>query len=171
MKRRRAFTLIETMVALLLTAILFFYLHGVLDTLRKNHRRYETVADTMVRTAFLHRLFLNDLSQARSHPHIVHEAGYDRIDFRTDHTLYGLSMPWVHYFISEKDRALIRIEAVRPIDFARGSHISAQVAFFADRLALGCTTLRFRMDENGVDAMVRCDGMDSLLISAWRGKP
>ncbi len=168
---KRAFTLIEMMIALFLTAMVFTYLYAVLDNVKKEHLRYERSVARITDAQKIYDLMIHDLSQIRSPVRIIHEAGYDRISFFTAHSVYGIARPWVHYFVSRKEDALIRIESTVPIDFLRTSYIGdAQgTYFFADRLAKGCDSLRFSVVGSKTHMMLKCTGIEPIVATLYVG--
>ncbi|WP_457595748.1 prepilin-type N-terminal cleavage/methylation domain-containing protein [Hydrogenimonas sp.] len=169
--RRRAFTLVEMLVALLLTALVFTYLYATLDSVRGDHGRYERSVARVEASQRITSLLMQDLTQLRSPLEIVHEAGYDRIAFTTAHSIYGIARPWVHYYVSANGEALVRIESTAPIDFFRSDYVGDVngTYFFADRLAEGCSSLRFSVTGPRVDLMVRCHGIEPVLATFYKG--
>lgn len=167
---RSAFTLIEMLIALFLTAVLFFYLYATLDQVKKDHSHYLSGIKTLQNTQRIYDILAHDLTEIRGPLRIVHEAGYDRIDMITDHSLYSIPRPWIHWFVSQKDHALIRIEATAPIDFLHKNYLqSGGAAFFADRFALGCDSLRFTLSEGSVNLMIRCKEIEPILSRVFVG--
>ncbi len=172
MKRRArsAFTLIEMLIALFLTAVLFVYLYGTLDQVKKDHTRYLSGIKTLQNSQRIYDILVHDLTEIRGPLHIVHEAGYDRIDMITDHSVYDIPRPWVHWFVSQKDHALIRIEATAPIDFLHKNYLqNGGAAFFADRFAQGCDSLRFTLSTGSVNMMIRCRKIEPILSRIFVG--
>ena len=168
---RRAFTLVEMLISLLLTAMVFTYLYATLDGVRDSHARYAASVKSVVSSQRIYETLTLDLSEVRGDIEIVHEAGYDRIDFFTDHSLYDIPRPWVHYYISRKEQALIRIESTLPIDFFRTDYIGDAngTYFYADRLATGCSSLRFTQAGPRVHLMLRCAGIEPIVATLYKG--
>jgi prepilin-type N-terminal cleavage/methylation domain-containing protein len=168
---KRAFTLLEMLISVLLTAILFTYLYSVLNGVRDSHRRYEASAKSVTLAQTIFSQLTQDITQLRSPLSIIHEAGYDRFSLTTDHSIYGIARPWVHYYISQKDHALIRIEATAPIDFFHSNYIGDQNGsyFFADKLAEECTSLRISNHQAHVDLMVQCKTITPIVMRLYKG--
>ena len=168
---RTAFTLIEMLIAILLTALVFTYLYATLDTVRNDNGRYRQSVAEVTHAQRIYGLLSQDLTQLRSPVRIVHEAGFDRIDFTTDHSLYGIPRPWVHWYVSRNENALIRLESTLPIDFQRSDYIgdSNGTYFFADRLAVGCGSLRFSANGSRIDTLVRCRDASPVVMTLYKG--
>ncbi|MCF6201079.1 MAG: prepilin-type N-terminal cleavage/methylation domain-containing protein [Hydrogenimonas sp.] len=168
---RRGFTLVEMLVSILLTAILFAYLYGTLDNLKNSHDRYSDSTAKIESAQMIFSLLYRDLTQLKKRASIVHEAGFDRISFTTKNSLYGIARPWVFYYISAKENALIRVEATKPVDFFGGYYVNDAngTYFFADKLATGCES--FRVAERGerIDLMVRCKKMAPIAATLYKG--
>ncbi|WP_456451265.1 PulJ/GspJ family protein [Hydrogenimonas sp.] len=171
MRRRAAFTLVEMLISLLLTALVFTYLYATLDEVRGSHGRYTRSVQSVTQSQRVYDLMTLDLTQLRGPVEIVHEAGYDRIAFFTDHTLYGIPRPWVHYYVSRKDEALVRIESTAPIDFFRADYVGDAngTYFFADLLATRCTSLRFTAAGSRLHFMLRCADITPLVATLYKG--
>jgi prepilin-type N-terminal cleavage/methylation domain-containing protein len=167
----RAFTLIEMLIAILLTAIVFTYLYATLNNVRANHGRYEKAVEGVSDAERIFSMLQADLTQSRDAPQIVHEAGFDRFSVTTAHSVYGIARPWVHYYISRKDLALIRVEADRPIDFSRSGYIGDinGTYLFVDRLAEGCSSLRISTNGSKLDLLLRCRQIPPIVISLYKG--
>ena len=168
---RGAFTLIEMLIAILLTAIVFTYLYATLDDVRASHRHYEKAVGGVTASQRIFSGLEADLTQLRAPLQIVHEAGYDRFSVITAHSLYGIARPWVHYYISKKEHALIRVEANMPIDFSRSGYIgdSNGTYFFADKLATGCSSLRITANGARLDLLLRCRSISPIVMSVYKG--
>ncbi|WP_300363899.1 prepilin-type N-terminal cleavage/methylation domain-containing protein [Hydrogenimonas sp.] len=171
MMRARGFTLVEMLISILLTAIVFTYLYATLDSVRGDHTRYTQSVESVTGSQRIYTLLMQDITQMRSPVEIVHEAGYDRIAFKTDHTVYGIPRPWVHYFISRNEEALIRIESTAPVDFFRSNYIGDTngTYLFADRLATGCSSLRFTLSGSRINMLIRCKGTTPIVATLYKG--
>jgi prepilin-type N-terminal cleavage/methylation domain-containing protein len=168
---KSAFTLVEMLISILLTAIVFTYLYATLDSVRADHARYTRSVESVTDSQRIYSLLLQDITQMRSPAEIVHEAGYDRIAFETDHSVYGIARPWVHYYISRNEEALIRIESTAPIDFFRSNYIGDTngTYFFADRLADGCSSLRFTLSGSRINMLVKCRATTPIVAVFYKG--
>ncbi len=167
---RSAFTLIEMLIALFLTAVLFLYLYGTLDQVKKDHAHDLKHIDTVKKSQSIYDILSHDLTEIRGPLRIVHEAGYDRVDFLGDHSLYGIARPWIHWYVSQKDHALIRIEATAPIDFLHENYLeSGGVTFFADRFASDCASFRLTRKASLLNLLIRCRDIEPILSTLYIG--
>jgi len=167
---KRGFTLVEMLISVVLTAILFTYLYATLNDLRRGHGRYKASAEAVTGGQRIFSLLSRDLTQLREPPRIVHEAGYDRLSLTTENSIYGIARPWVHYFVSSNERALIRIEATKPIDFSLNYIGDANgTYFFADRLAEGCDSFRISERSGRTDLLLRCEKIAPIAMTLYKG--
>jgi prepilin-type N-terminal cleavage/methylation domain-containing protein len=168
---KSAFTLVEMLVSILLTALVFTYLYATLDGIRESHGRYGRAIEDVTRSQRIYSLMTQDLSQVRGPVHIVHEAGYDRIDFLTAHSVYGIARPWVHYYISGRDEALIRIESTLPIDFFGANYVGDAngTYFYADNLARKCGSLRFTATGSRINFLLECQNVTPIVATLYKG--
>ncbi len=168
---KRAFTLVEMLISIMLTAIVFTYIYATLNDVKKSQARYMESADTVTSGQKIFSLLSKDLTQLRKPPKIVHEAGFDRISFTTDNTVYGIARPWVHYYISSNSRALIRIEATAPIDFFNTNYIGDAngTYFFADKLAEGCDSFRAAERGGRMDIILKCENVAPIAMTLYKG--
>lgn len=159
------------LISILLTAVVFTYLYATLNSVRDNHARYTRSVRKVTNSQRIYAMLLQDISQMRSPVQIVHEAGYDRLSLKTDHTVYGIPRPWVHYYISRNKEALIRIEATSSIDFFRSNYIgdTKGTYFFADKLAEGCSSLRFTLSGPRINMLLRCQDISPIVAVLYKG--
>ncbi|WP_456402877.1 PulJ/GspJ family protein [Hydrogenimonas sp.] len=167
---KRGFTLVEMLISIMLTAIVFTYLYATLNDVKKGHERYKTSAEAVTGGQRIFSLLSKDLTQLREPPQIIHGAGYDRLSLTTENSIYGVARPWVHYFVSSNAHALIRIEATRPIDFSLNYVGDANgTYFFADRLAEGCDSFRISERAGRTDLLLRCEKIAPIAMTLYKG--
>ncbi len=168
---KRAFTLVEMLISIMLTAIVFTYIYAALNDLKKSQTRYMKSAETVTSAQKIFSLLSKDFTQLRGVADIVHEAGYDRVSLTTDNTLYGIARPWIHYYISSKSRALIRVESTAPIDFFTANYIGDAngTYFFADKLAEGCDSFRAAQRADRVEIFLKCENIAPIALTLYKG--
>ncbi len=168
---RVAFTLIEMLISIVLTAIVFTYIYATLGSVKKGHTRYKESAEEVTKSQTIFSLLSRDFTQLRKPPDIVHEAGYDRLSLTTDNSVYDIARPWVHYYISSNTRALIRVEATRPIDFFGSNYIGDAngTYFFADKLAEECSSFRVSERAGRFDILLKCDKIAPIVMTLYKG--
>ncbi len=168
---KRAFTLVEMLISIMLTAIVFTYIYAALNDLKKSQTRYMESAETVTSAQKIFSLLSKDFTQLRGVADIVHEAGYDRVSLTTDNTLYGIARPWIHYYISSKSRALIRVESTAPIDFFTANYIGDAngTYFFADKLAEGCDSFRAAQRADRVEIFLKCENIAPIALTLYKG--
>ncbi len=159
------------LISIMLTAIVFTYIYATLDNVKKSHIRYKEGSKEVTSAQMIFSLFTKDLTQLKEPPTVTHEAGFDRISFTTKNSVYGIARPWVHYYISSKESALIRIEATRPIDFFGSNYIGDAngTYFFADKLAKGCDSFRVGERADRVDIFLKCEDNAPIAMTIYKG--
>ncbi|WP_457592279.1 PulJ/GspJ family protein [Hydrogenimonas sp.] len=168
---KRGFTLVEMLISIMLTAMVFTYIYATLDDVKKSHTRYKDSAKEVTKSQTIFSLLSKDLTQLRKPPEIVHGAGYDRLSLTTDNSLYAIARPWVHYYISANGRTLIRVEATRFIDFFGSNYIGDAngTYFFADKLAEGCSSFRVSERTERFDILLKCEKIAPIVMTLYKG--
>lgn len=162
----RAFTLVEMLIAITLTAVILFYLYAILHQVQKSHRVYEKKLIKLQHKERLYRVLSQDIMFSIGAIHVKKESGFDHADFVSRNSLYGFAKPWIYYYISRKESALVRIESNKAIDFdnnllADGMH---SPYFYGDILARGCHSFRMELDQDQVKVWIDCN--DTGMIAA-----
>ncbi len=168
----RGFTLVEMLVSIILTAIVFTYIYATLNSVKKSQKRYMESEKTVTKAQKIFSIFLKDITELRESPYIVHRAGFDRISFVTDNSIYSIARPWVHYYISSKSHALIRVESTRQINFLGANYISDAngTYFFADKLAEGCDSFRVANRKTRMEIILKCKDTAPIAMTLYKGE-
>ncbi|MRI83430.1 MAG: hypothetical protein C6I00_03330 [Nitratiruptor sp.] len=127
---RRAFTLIELLISIALTATVLLFLYKALATqeiLNASLQRHtHRIATQEALFALLHR----DLLKARSIQVIpLSNRDYSILMLQTTNSLHQIPMPYVAYFVHERNATLVRLESAYkftfPVDFEGIKYIFA----------------------------------------------
>ncbi len=113
---RRAFTLMELMVSIVLIALIVLFLFGAIassklsnDTLLKHTEKEQVRSE-------LFELFYRDIMEAVSIQTVeTKERAFTLLQMQTSNSLYEIAMPYVTYFVHSQTHRLTRLESARKI--------------------------------------------------------
>lgn len=163
---KKAFTLVEMLIAITLTALILFYLYAVLHQVQKSHRIYEKKLTQLQHKERLYQTLSQDIMLSIGTIHIKKESGFDRAYLVGRHSLYGFSQPWIYYYVSRKESALVRIESNKAIDFDNNLLADGMQSpyFYSDILARKCHSFRIELDQDRAKVWIDCN--DTGMIAA-----
>jgi prepilin-type N-terminal cleavage/methylation domain-containing protein len=112
---KRAFTLIEMVIAVGLLSVIMLFLYQMTANLERNNRHYIAYVDDAEHEQRIVQTLYLDLvrSENNSTTVIPVERAYDQLFTQSANSVYRRIMPYIAYRIS--DRVLYRIESSRPI--------------------------------------------------------
>ena len=113
---RRAFTLMELMISIVLIALISLFLFGAIassklsnDTLLKHTKKEQLRSE-------LFELLYRDVLEALSIQTLeTKERAFTVLQMQTDNSLYEIAAPYVTYFVNSKTNVLTRLESAREI--------------------------------------------------------
>jgi prepilin-type N-terminal cleavage/methylation domain-containing protein len=132
---KRAFTLVELMISVLLLSLIVTFLYQSVAQLQTSNTQFLRKTDELqVRESLLEILY-NDFINASSIKWLVKENAYDVIVVETSNSFHNMSQPFVMYKVYKEGSELKRIESpVEEIDFNnnmfRFNDIIKDVKFF-----------------------------------------
>lgn len=159
------------LVSVLITAMIMVYLYATLNNVKQRHENTKRYTDRIVQSEQLFSLMMRDFTQRRSPLEIFHDPSFDRTSLFCDNSLYSIAKPWVFYYVSDKERALVRVESTSEIDFTQfGSAADQKMPyFFADVLATECESFRVSTNGERLDVMLRCQSTEPIVLSLFQG--
>lgn len=111
---RRAFTLIELMIAITLTALLLTLLYNASDSIKKGAEHYLDKEQNLIKNSQkIYRLLLMDILDSDLNSTLItnqDERGTN-ILLHTSNSLHRVENPWVLYKVTD-DKELLRIESL-----------------------------------------------------------
>jgi len=109
---KKAFTLIEIMIALMILSVLLLAMNGVIKSLKSTRSVLNNYYFTGKKNELLVKVLYEDILNASSMK-IVHSknSDYDRIYLTTSNSLYNLIYPNVLWYVSRNQNTLIRVES------------------------------------------------------------
>jgi len=127
---KKAFTLIEIMLAIMILSILLLAINNIIANLKstkdflQNISKRENKNELFIKTLYYDILNSNSMTVKHSF-----NSDYDRIYINTQNSLYGLINPYVVWYVSKKNNSLIRVESPVKITLPNDR------VFFADKFA------------------------------------
>ncbi|MDD5158783.1 MAG: prepilin-type N-terminal cleavage/methylation domain-containing protein [Sulfuricurvum sp.] len=159
---RRGFTLIEVLVSVVLFGLIAAFLYGGIDQVRLMRLFYAEKGKEFTHHERIRSLLYRDLAQAGKMSVIDGDVDHSIVLLESSrHSLYGISLPNVVWFIRKKDNALVRLESSEaitvPLDPLKF------YAIHSDTVARGCTTFRVYGSGVGRFGVVMC-GKDKIMV-------
>ena len=148
---KKAFTLIEIMIALMILSILLLAMNGVIKGLKSSKSvLYDYYLSEKKNELFVKVLYEDILNS--SSLNIVHSknSDYDRIYLTTSNSLYHLINPYVLWYVSRNKNTLIRVESPFKIKLPNDR------LFFIDKFKNGVSLFRI-YHKKGKDLIVLKD--------------
>lgn len=108
---KRAFTLIELMISIILLSIIVTFLYQAVAQLQRSNQQLLERTDAVDRRENVLRLLYNDFINARSLSWREKLMDTDKIMLQTSHSLHNMSQPFVHYRLYPDNKSLRRIES------------------------------------------------------------
>ncbi|WP_373035044.1 type II secretion system protein J [Sulfurimonas sp.] len=160
---KKAFTLIEVLLSIVLLGIMFTYVHTILNSIKNQNNHYLEKADKIQAEQKIFNILTLDIAQSISNINISHATKYDLIGFKTQNSIYEIINPNVLYFVSKKDNALIRVESLEALKLDNKEQIT-QAFLYADILTTD--TLSFKVSQVGdfVTVMLRSSSIKPMVF-------
>ncbi|MBE0499618.1 MAG: prepilin-type N-terminal cleavage/methylation domain-containing protein [Campylobacterales bacterium] len=108
---KKAFTLIELMISIILLSIIVTFLYQAVAQLQHSNQRLLARTDEVDRRENILKLLYNDFINARSLSWREKRTQTDRIVLQTSNSLHDMSEPYVHYRVYRDEKSLRRIES------------------------------------------------------------
>ena len=113
---RRAFTLMELLISVVLIALISMYLYASLGRTRASNKTLQTHTAVQEHRLKIFELFYRDLVE--SYDVSVQDTKNDRyhlLKLETGNSLYDIAAPYVIYYVRTDTLQLIRLESAEPI--------------------------------------------------------
>lgn len=161
---KKAFTLIEVVISIILLGIIFTFLYTTIDSLKQQNNHYIKKADSIKKEKKIFALFNLDIAQAIGSISITHASRYDLMQFKTKHSIYEIIEPSVLYFVSKKEHALVRVESLEPFKLDNKEQI-VKTFLYADILATNTTSFKISNKKAGfITILLRVPTIKPMLL-------
>ncbi len=113
---RKAFTLMELMVSIVLIVLIVLFLYNAIATMKMSNKTLARHDNEENNRTKIFELFYRDIVESISINSLeTKDKHYNVIELQTHNTLHQIAMPFVTYFVNSKKDALIRLEAAKKI--------------------------------------------------------
>ena len=113
---RRAFTLMELLISVVLIALIAMYLYASLGRTRASNSTLRTHTEAQEQRLKTYELLYRDFMESyRVETMDSKSKRYQILKMRTGNSLYDIAAPYVIYFVRTDTRQLIRLESAEPI--------------------------------------------------------
>lgn len=114
--KRRAFTLMEMMVSVVLIVLITLFMYGAIAGSKKTSETLSRHAETENNRTLLYELFYRDLLESVWVKSVsTANKRFSVVQMQTRNTLYGIAVPHVTYYVNTQSLALIRLESASEI--------------------------------------------------------
>lgn len=160
---KKAFTLIEVLISIVLLGIMFTYVHTILNSIKAQNNRYLEKADKIHSEQKIFNLISLDIAESTSKISISHATRYDLISFTTQNSIYEIINPTVLYFVSKKDNALIRVESLEALKLDNKEQITKSF-LYADILSTNTQSFKVSQEGDFVTIMLRAPSIKPMVF-------
>ena len=124
---RRAFTLIEMMIAIVIFSLVVLFLYKSYDALRESDRKYTSITKEMQHLWRIKKmLYLDFALLLKSDVSVLHqETNEDVVLLQTSNSLHNRFYPYVAYVV--KEGTLYRLESLRKLSYPFDAQTTADV--------------------------------------------
>ncbi len=123
LKVKKAFTLIEVIVSISILGIIFTFLFQTTNSTKKLNQNYLDKGTQTIKEAKILKIFMHDFTQVIGVASVIYGKKYDIVRLKTKHSVYGIIEPFVTYYVSKKNLALIRTESLTKYDLYKKEDI------------------------------------------------
>lgn len=107
---RKAFTLIEMMIAILLFSLMTLFLSSTLQSLHQGSSALNKKVHNNLRESQILQLLLEDIQESDS-LQIIPSPHYISLELHTNSSIYAMSHAYVRWFVDPKRKVLLRSES------------------------------------------------------------
>ncbi len=151
--RRRAFTLIEMMIAISLFSVVMIFLYQAMATLDKSNQFYSDKLQSISTEQSLFKTIYLDLSLSVANSGVINsiDKNEDMVFLQTTHVVHTHVMPYIVYFV--KEAHLYRVESATKLSYPFESNTNALIDDFGEvkkfRLYKNSTHFLLHINING----------------------
>lgn len=149
---RKAFTLIEVIISVILFGLITLVMFATVDNLRKQHLFYEIQERKLIEKNRLISLLRSDFDRASAVTWSTDPDNHYTAAFVTGagRSLYGIYEPYVLWLVLKDEHRLIRLESANPISLPIREE--AQYLVHTDSIKTGCE--RFNIYEGAKTRLI-----------------
>ncbi|MBL0707962.1 MAG: type II secretion system protein [Sulfurimonas sp.] len=162
-KSRKAFTLVEVMVSIVLLGLIFTFLYSTINSVKKRNANYLEKSEIIKKEERIFVLFNLDFAQAMGKISITNGTRFDVVKFRTRHSIYGILEPHVVYLVSKKDKALVRLESLKSFDLDNKDQLS-RVFMYGDIVVKDCVSFKISHKDSLINLLFRSKELKPMVL-------
>ncbi|RLA84581.1 MAG: hypothetical protein DRG78_01095 [Epsilonproteobacteria bacterium] len=161
--KKNGFTLVEVLVAISILGILFTFLSKTINTTKKLNQPYIQKASKIYDESKIFKILVKDFSQVVGKSSVIYGKKYDIVRIQTKNTIYNIVDPYVTYFVSKKDLALIRTESLEKYDLYKKEDIYKEY-IFGDILSNNTKSFKVFYKNDFFNIMLRAKDMNPIVL-------
>ena len=130
--KKSAFTLIEMVIAISLTALIFAYLYESVHNIDRSNVFYQDKIEAQEQKQALQLLIYNDILQSEANSSKVVIKEQERLftfSLKSTHSIKNFFYPHISYIFYKKEQILFRLETILPISLPIREELIYQVPF------------------------------------------
>jgi len=160
---RTAFTLIEVMVSIVLLGLIFTFVYSAINSMKQQNNHYISKSNEVEIQEKIFSLLNLDITQVIGGISISSGDRFDIIQFKTKNSIYQIVEPNVTYFVSKKDKALVRIESINGFNlFSKDDFI--REFMFGDILTTECISFKVSYKEGLLNLLLRGKSIKPMIL-------
>ena len=155
---RKAFTLIELMISVLLLSLIVTFLYQSVAQLQTSNMQFLTKTNKLQKREALIKILYNDFINASSIQKFDENSKSDAMIIQTSNSFYDMSMPYVLYKVYTEEMNLKRVESpVEKIDFINN-------VFKYNDLITGVTLFKVYENKGHYLIYVKAEGIEDIYL-------
>lgn len=157
----RGFTLVEMIVSVLLMSILFLYLYGSINNVKKTNEPYMKRSSELEKENKIFNLLTDDFLLA-SKISVQEFPKYDIVTFNSTNSLYQMQNPVITYVVSKNEKALLRIESFKK--FPINEKLNIEDIIYTDLLVKNTLSFNVSTDIEYRYILLRAENFNPILL-------
>jgi len=160
---KKSFTLIEVLVSVAILGILFNFLFSTTNDLKKQNQHLLTKSNNIFHQEIIFKTLVSDFSQSIDTPSVIYGKNYDIVRFSSKNSYYGIIEPVITYFVSKKDKSLIRTESLNKYDIYKKEDIYEN-QILADILCDKVKSFKVYYKDNFYNILLRTETLKPIVL-------
>lgn len=164
---KSSFTLVEVLVSIAILAIIFTFLFSATNTTKKSNEHYIDKSNKLLNESQLFTTFLLDIGQAYGNIAVIYGRKYDIVRMQTKNSVYDIIDPYVTYFVSKKDLALVRTESLEKYDLYKKDDIESAY-IYGDILSKEVMSFKLLNKDGYINLLFRAKNLSPIVVKIPR---
>jgi len=149
--KKRAFTLIEILVSVMLIGLISIFVASSIHQTKKGSKSFERIVKKTSKTEEFVKILYEDILQSNSID-IKEYKRYSILSLRGKNSIYDISYPYTVWLVLKRDNTLIRLESAREIKLPIKEE--TQKYIFADSIQKECQTFLLKLSRDKKSVLV-----------------